>query len=191
MALVLSLLISCFLPDLQRVESPSDSYIAFLEPARMPGGCSIQDAEHFRNRAYVFRGKHDVAKLVLRDGKARELNVLGTPEWDTELVRQSAIAIGVQSAVLLQFFINHMSGTGSWGKVLIGTCNDRQLTVLFEAEAQGLGETAFTNNQDLVIKRSVWSMSDAQCCPGGKVEERYRWDRKTGRFVRISTARIR
>ena len=106
-------------------------------------------------------------------------------EWETELVPQSVVAVDGRPAVMLRFLAIHVGGTGSWGTVMIGTCNDRQLTVVFEAESQGLSDVAFTNDQDLVVRRAVWSTSDAHCCPSREAEERYRWDHNTGHFVRI------
>jgi len=186
MHIALGVLISLIGLGVQTTRSPFNTYRVFLDRAQMPGGCSVTDTGHFRNRSYVFRGwMHRDPPLALRDGKARELNELGKPEWDTELVRQTVVSVGGQSAVMLRFFANHVGGTGSWGMVLIGTCNDRQLTVVFEAESQGLGDITFTADQDLMVRRAVWSTSDAHCCPSGKAEERYRWDRMTGRFVQI------
>jgi hypothetical protein len=186
MQIILSVFITLVALGAQTTESSFNSYAVFLDKAEMRGGCSVRDSEHFRNRAYVFRGwMHNDTPLVLRDGKALELNVLGRPEWETELVRQSVVTVGGQSAVMLQFVMDHVGSTGSWGKVVIGTCNPRQLTVVFEAEGEGLSGTAFTADQDLVVKRAVWSASDAHASPSGKAEEWYRWDRNRGDFVRI------
>jgi hypothetical protein len=186
MQILLSVLISLAMLGAQTTGSVFNSYAVFLDKYQMPGGCSITDTEHFRNRAYLFRGwMHSQTPLVLRDGKALELNELGRPEWETELVQQSVVAIGDQSAVMLRFLADHVGGTGSWGTVLIGTCSALQLTVVFEAESQGLNETAFTSDQDLVVGRAVWSESDAHASPSGEAEERYRWDRNMGRFVLV------
>ena len=168
----------------QASESPFNRYSVFLDLASSPGGCSAADTEHFRNRAYSFRGwRHTETPLRLREGKATELNVLGTPEWETDLVRQSVVEVGGRPAVMLRFLAIHTGGTGSWGTVLIGTCNERQLTVVFEAESLGLTDAAFTADEVLVVKRLVWTPSDAHCCPSGTAEERYRWDPEAGRFV--------
>jgi hypothetical protein len=186
MHIALGVLIGLVVLGAQTTRSPFNTYRVFLDRAQMPGGCSITDTAHFRNRSYVFRGSmHRDTPLALRDGKARELNELRKPEWETELVRQSVVSVGGQSAVMLRFLANHVGGTGSWGMVLIGTCNDRQLTVVFEAESQGLSDITFTAEQDLVVSRAMWTTSDAHCCPSGKAEERYRWDRNTGRFVHV------
>jgi hypothetical protein len=188
MQITLSALIGLVVVGAQTTGSPFNTYRVFLDRAQMPGSCSVTDTEHFRNRGYLFRGwMHRDTPLVLRDGKALELNELGRPEWETELVRQSVVSVDGQSAVMLRLLANHVGGTGSGGTVLIGTCNDRQLTVVFEAESQGLSDATFTADQDLVVRRAVWSTSDAHCCPSGKAEERYRWDPVTGRFVRIGT----
>ena len=89
---------------------------------RRAGGCSVTDAEHFRNRAYSFRGwMHREARLVLRNGKALERNDVGAREWETELLRHSVVSLGGQSAVMLRFFADHVGGTGSFGTVLIAT----------------------------------------------------------------------
>jgi hypothetical protein len=167
MRALLSVLVG-FVLDAQTIDSPFNSYKVFLEPARMTGGCSVANAEQFGNRAYLFRGwRHSRTPLVLRNGKAIELNVLGRPEWESELVRHAVVSVGGQPAVLLRFFENHVGGTGSWGTVLIGTCDDRRLTIVFEAESQGLGEIVFTANEELVVGRAVWLRSDAHCCPSG------------------------
>ena len=186
MQLILGILIGLAALGAQANESPFNAYRVFLDKGQVPGGCSTSDSSHFRNRAYVFRGwMHRDAPLVLREGKALELNDLGKAEWETELVQQSVVAVDGRPAVMLRFLAIHVGGTGSWGTVMIGTCNDRQLTVMFEAESLGLGDVAFTNDQDLVVKRAVWSRSDAHCCPSREAEERYRWDHNTGHFVRI------
>ena len=181
------LLITAVAVGAQTTGSPFNTYAVFLDRAQVPGGCSVTDTEHFRNRAYAFRGwmRRDTP-LVLRDGKALERNDVGTGEWETELVRQSVVTLGGQSAVMLQFFANHVGGSGSFGTVLIAICSDQQLTVVFEAESEGLKEAAFTVNQDLVVSRAVWSATDAHCCPGGQAEERYSWDRNTNRFARVA-----
>ena len=185
MPIIPAVLISLIAFGAQATGSSVDPYAVFLDKAVMRGGCSVRDGKQFRNRAYQFRGRMHGDTLVLRDGKALELDALGKPDWETELVQQTVVALGSQSAVMLRFVANHVGGSGSWVTVLIGTCSDRQLTVVFEAESQGLGDVALTTGGVLVVKRAVWSASDAQCCPSGKAEEQYRWDRDSGRFVRI------
>ena len=185
--MILSVLISAVLAGAQTTGSPFNTDAVFLDRSRIPGGCSVTDTEHFRNRAYSFRGwMHRDAPLVLRGGKALERNDVGTPEWETELVRHSVVTLGGQSAVMLRFFANHVGGSGSFGTVLIATCSDQQLTVVFEAESQGLKDAFFATNEELVVSRAVWSATDAHCCPGGQAEERYRWDRNANRFSRVA-----
>lgn len=187
MEIVLTLLISLVPLRTQSTESPFNTYVVFLEKAHSPGRCAVADSEHFRNRSYSFRGsmRRDTP-LVLRNGKALELNALGRPEWETELVQQSIVAVGRQSAVMLRFLVNHVSGSGSWGTVVIGTCDHRELTVLFEAESQGLSDVALKTDGILVVKRAVWSRSDAHCCPSSEAEERYRWDPASEHFVHVA-----
>lgn len=173
MRIITSVIMTIVALGAQVPESAFNSYRVFLDSAQIPGGCSTIDTDHFRNRGYLFRGWRDTP-LVLRDGTALELNELGKPEWKTELVRESVVSAGGQSAVMLRFLADHVGGTGSWGTVLIGTCSDRQLTVVFEAESLGLSDVAFTDDETLVVRRAVWSASDAHCCPSGQSEERYR-----------------
>lgn len=176
----------------QATGSPFNTYDTFLDKAQMRGGCSVSDSKAFRNRGYQFRGRRrGEGPLVLHDGKALELNELGTREWETELLQQSVVAIGGQSAVMLRFISIHVGGTGSWGNALIVTCDDRQLTVVFEAEGHGLRDIAVTKDGVVVVKRYVWSTSDGHCCPSGEAEERYRWDRRSRRFVHMSAAPTR
>ena len=185
MPIIPGVLISLIAFGAQATGSSVDPYAVFLDKAELRGGCSVRDGKQFRNRAYQFRGRMHGETLVFRDGKALELDALGKPEWETELVQHTVVAVGSQSAILLRFVANHLSGSGSWGTVLIGTCSDRQLTVVFEAESLGLGDVAVNADGVVVVKRLVWSGSDAHCCPSGKAEEQYRWDRNSRRFVRI------
>lgn len=186
MQIIPGVLVSLVALGAQATGSSFNAYAVFLDKAEMGRGCSVRDSTQFRNRAYQFRGwMHRDTPLVLRDGRALELNALGTAEWETKLVQHTVVAVGGQSAVMLRFVANHVGGTGSWRTVLIATCDDRQLNVVFEAEGQGLRDIAITADEVLVVKRVVWSRSDAHCCPSGEAEEQYRWDRNSGRFVRI------
>jgi len=189
MRCMLGVLISLVALGAQRSEeSPFNMQAVFLNRTAMRGGCSVTNSQQFRNRAYRFRGwMPSEAPLVLRDGKALTLNQLGKPEWETELEQHSVVTVGAKAAAMLRFFGNHLGGSGSWGIVLIGTCSARQLDVVFEADIEGLTEVAIGTDEVLVLKYFVWSKADAHCCPSGKAEDHYRWDRPRGRFVRVAT----
>lgn len=169
-------------------ESPVNSYHVFLAPRQIAAACSSRDVEDFRNRTYTFRS--DIypfrSQLTLRDGRAVERSPFGKPEWETTLTKADTFRLDDRPLVLLVVTADHVGGTGRASHVLVAECRNGRLIVLFEAGGLGIREAALSTSRGLSVTRSVWSSTDAHCCPSKEVEERYLW--KGGRFAHVTTA---
>jgi hypothetical protein len=170
----------------QPSESSFNSYDVFLSPRTLPGACASASAEELRNRTYTFRSPPFDSPVTLSGGKLIERNILGTPEWEISLVSAEAINVAGRRAVLAVVGFEHVNGTGGASHVFVAECRKQRLFVLFEAGGEGVREATFLPERGLTVIRWLWSPTDGHCCPSKEVEERYRWDRATNRFVRVS-----
>jgi hypothetical protein len=119
-------------------QSSFNSYDVFLTPRNLPGTCTGQDREQFRNRTYTFRG-HIYPfsnSLTLRDGKVVERDPLGTPEWEMSLATAVPLKVAGRLATLLIIGAQHVHGTGGATHILVVECRKRELIVWFEAWAR-------------------------------------------------------
>ena len=172
-------LVSAFSP-----QSPFNSYEVFLTSRNMPGACTGQDRDQFRNRSYSFLGNSGQS-LTLRDGKHIQ-SPLGTPEFETSLETAVPLNAAGRLATLLIIRSQHVHVLGGTTYVLVVECRKRQLVVWFEASGEGIRDATFTEaDQTLSVSRWIWSDSDAHCCPSMEAEERYRWGPR-GPFVRVT-----
>jgi hypothetical protein len=166
------------------LQSPFNSHEVFLTPRNMPGACSGQDPEQFRNRRYTVLGDQGGA-FTLHDGKLVDAP-LGTPEVETTLVTAKSLNIAGRMATLLIMRTQLVHSLGGRTYVLVVECRNRKLSVSFEASGEGINDVSFTEaNQTLTVSRWVWSATDAHCCPGKKAEERYRVG-SLGAFARVT-----
>jgi len=182
------ILLSLVLLQAIAAQSPFGSYEVLLSPRTLPDTCAAEDRDQFRNRTYTF-GSRGGSSVTLHNGKAVELNPLGTPEWETSLVSVEPVKLGTREATLLVIGSLHVHGTGEFTHVLVVECRNRQLTVWFEAGGEGIRASSLdAAAQELSIERWIWSPSDAHCCPSKEGQERYRWRLGAGGFERIGTS---
>ena len=168
-------------------QSPFNAYEVFLSSRKLPGTCTGENPDQFRNRTYTFLGSVNPASaLTLHNGKFVERNDLGTVEWETSLVAVQPMKLANRMGTLLIIGAAHINGTGGATHVLVVECRDHQLTVWFEAAGEGIRAASFEPEaQELSVSRWIWSSSDGHCCPSKQAQERYRWRRDASGFVRI------
>jgi hypothetical protein len=150
---------------LGQATSAFNTYAVNLEPATMRGTCRLQDAAYLRSLSYPFR-----VKAYAGDG------------WSTEIEGQDPVQLGDDRAVLLTFFANHLSGTGSLTHVFVVRCKGNNLEVVFEAAGEGV-RSSYSDKRDLRITHPYWLPNDSHASPSRSIEERYRWDSSRARFV--------
>ena len=156
----------------------------FLSPRALPGTCPESDADPFRNRTYTFLASRRRGETIaLHDGKAVERDDIGHVDWQLELVAEDRVTLGNRSAVLLEFFDDHLAGSGSVTTFLVVTCDSGRWQVVLEAAGEGLRRAFGPAVGEITLTRAIWSPADAHCCPSGEIEERYRWIRD--RFIRV------
>lgn len=171
--------------------SEFNRYASHLAPIAMDAACGIQDRSYLGNLAYQFRAKAYPGRRVLqfKDGRFDDVGVLSGAdiEWSTELERQESIVLGRDRAVLLVFFANHRRGSGSASHVMVLRCTDEHLEIVFEAGGEGV-RASHSGAGDLEIAYPFWRRADSHVSPSRLINERYRWDVRSGRFVLIGLA---
>ena len=169
--------------------SPFNAYTAHLEPRILDGECLLENPSYFRNLTYVFRAEvyprdHPVH---LHDGRFNDSGPFekGVIDWSTELEELSPIGLNSKPAVLLQFFANHLGGSGSASHVLIVRCAGNRLQIVFEAGGEGV-RASYPADGDLQVSHPCWRADDSHASPSLVVDEQYRWNATASRFTRVS-----
>ena len=121
------------------------------------------------------------------DGAPRTSNRNTAPDWLTEIDRDLVVHPPQSSGVrVLSLVRTHLTGTGSFTYIFGFTCQNGDVTKVFEASGQGLKLRTITDSA-MVVDVAVWAERDVHASPSRVVSLHYVWSPRLKRYVRSSS----
>ncbi len=81
---------------------------------------------------------------------------------------------------------DHLTGSGAWGRVLLYECQNHQLkTVMDQRYLYGVQFCA--TKDGFKLEYGDWFPGDPRCCPSGRREDFFRWERAEHKYLRTQS----